>query len=274
MTSEVDLDAYFQRIGYSGSRSATLDTLAAIHSRHAQTIPFENINPLLGWPVRLDPQSLQRKLVRDKRGGYCFEHNLLLSGVLQQLGFQVTWLAARVLWSVPEDAETARSHMLLMIDIDGRSYVADVGFGGLTLTAPLRLQSQIEQRTPHEVFRLSSLDDSFLMEAKIGDTWKSLYRFDLQAQLLIDYEVTNWYLSTYPSSPFVTNLIAARPGIDCRYALRNNELVFHYIDGRTERRLLTQVAELRETLAQAIGLSLPETPELSAVLQRVTASVM
>src|SRR5262245_7124405 len=146
MTPRVDVDAYFERIGYRGLRSASVDTLAEIHLRHAQTIPFENLNPFLRWTVRLDLQSPQQKLVRHKRGGYCFEHNLLLSHVLRELGFQVRGLAARVRWNVPEDTLTARGHMLLLLDLGDRPYVADVGFGGLTLTAPLRLEVDVEKR--------------------------------------------------------------------------------------------------------------------------------
>src|SRR5262249_15051302 len=86
----IDLNAYFDRIGYSGARTPTLDTLRAVVLRHTEAIPFENLDPLLRRPVRLDAASLQRKLVRDGRGGYCFEHNLLLRHALEGLGFAVT----------------------------------------------------------------------------------------------------------------------------------------------------------------------------------------
>jgi N-hydroxyarylamine O-acetyltransferase len=268
MTS-LDVDAYFERIGCSGSGSANLDTLAAIHLRHAQTIPFENLNPLLRWPVRLDAHSLQQKLVRDGRGGYCFEQNLLLSHILNQLGFHVRGLTARVLWNVPEGTVTPRGHMLLLIDLAGRPYIADVGFGGLTLTAPLRLVLDIEQSTPHEPFRLIRSGDGFVMQAKIASTWRSLYQFDLQPQFLPDYEVTNWYLSNHPSSHFVTGLIAARADRDRRYALRGNELAIHRTNGDNERHVLTSVDALREALEDTFRLILPDGPELNLALQRV-----
>jgi N-hydroxyarylamine O-acetyltransferase len=266
----IDLDAYFERIGYAGPRSVSVDTLAAIHLQHPQAIPFENLNPLLRWPVRLDARSLQQKLVRDGRGGYCYEHNLLLSHALQQLGFRVRWLAARVLWNVPEGTVRPRSHMLLLIDLDDRRYVADVGFGGLTLTAPLRLQVDIEQHTPHELFRLIASGDGFVMQAKCGDSWRSLYAFDLQEQLLADYEVVNWYLCNNPSSHFVTGLVAARPDRECRYALRGNELTVHHVNGGTERRLLTSADELRAALEETFRVTLPEGLELHAALERAT----
>src|SRR4249920_3430118 len=97
------LDEYFQRIGHTGPRSPTLDTLRALHLRHTTTIAFENLSPLLGWPVHLDIESLHQKLVRDGRGGYCFEQNLLFSHALRALGFRVAGLAARVLWNTTDD---------------------------------------------------------------------------------------------------------------------------------------------------------------------------
>jgi len=271
MTTRIDLDAYFQRIGYTGEWQATLDTLRAIHVRHAETIAFENLNPLLKWPVRLDAPSLQQKLVRAGRGGYCFEQNLLLSHVLAGVGFEVNGLAARVLWGAPEGAITARGHMLLRVDLDGTSYVADVGFGVLTLTAPLLLEPDIEQGTPHETFRLTRAGQDFVMQVKLGGTWKPLYRFDLQEQFLPDYEVTNWYLSNHPESHFVNGLIAARPAPDRRYALRNNELAVHHLNGNTERRVLATATELRAALEGPFRLILPDAPELNAALGRLAA---
>ena len=269
MTAAIDLDAYFERIGYSGGRAPTLETLQAIHVRHPQAIPFENLNPLLGRPVRLDAASLQQKLVLDGRGGYCFEHNLLLSHALRGLGFQVTELAARVLWNAPPDAVRPRSHMLLRVDLDSGQYIADVGFGGLTLTGPLRLQPDTEQATPHESFRLLRAKEAFVMQARIGEAWKPLYRFSLEEQLLADYEVTNWYLSNHPASQFVTGLMAARPEPDRRYALRNNQLAVHHRSGHTEQRTLTSAAEMKETLERAFHVRLTDLPELDQALARL-----
>ena len=148
MTPAFDLDAYFNRIGYSGERSPTLETLRGIHIHHTETIPFENLNPVLGWPVHLDAVSLQQKLIHSRRGGYCYEQNLLLRHALETIGFNVIGLAARVSWNTSEGEVLPRTHMLLRIDLDGQAYIADVGFGGQTLTAPLRLELEIEQSTP------------------------------------------------------------------------------------------------------------------------------
>jgi N-hydroxyarylamine O-acetyltransferase len=271
MKTGFDLDAYCDRIGYNGSRVPTLDTLQAIQVAHVQRIPFENLNPLLGWPVHLDTVSLQNKLVRDGRGGYCFEQNLLLSAALTTIGFHVIGLAARVLWNAPHSVVTPRDHMLLLIDLDDEAYVADVGFGGSTPTAPLRLQPGIEQATPHEPFRLIRRGETFVMEAKIGTRWQALYRFELQEQFLPDYEVTNWYVSTHPDSHFVTGLSAARADSNVRFALRNNELAIHRLNGETERHRLASADELLDTLGDVFRLTLPAAPELRSAVERLVA---
>jgi N-hydroxyarylamine O-acetyltransferase len=265
----MNLDAYFTRVGFNGARTPTLHTLRELHLAHAQSIAFENLNPLLGWRVALDLPSLEDKLVRSRRGGYCFEQNGLLAAALRELGFSVTGLAARVVWNAPsEDAIRARSHMLLKIDLDGESHIADVGFGGSTLTTPIRLVAGVEQSTAHERFRLMPLDGGFKLQALIGGAWKSLYRFDLQPQFDVDYEVYNHYTSTYPTSHFRSMLVAALPFPGGRYALSNNQLSIHHIDAPSERRVLGSVGEVRQVLESVFGLQLPAAAELDGALAR------
>lgn len=270
MPSEFALDAYLARIGYTGPRTATLDTLQAVHALHPAAIPFENLNPLLGWPVSLEVQTLQAKLVADGRGGWCFEHNTLLRHGLEALGFSVTSLAARVLWNAsPGSSLGPRSHMLLLVDLGGLMYLADVGFGGNVLTAPLRLQPHITQSTPHEPHRLLPLENGFVLEASWGGEWKPLYRFTLEPQFPADYEVSNWYLCHHPGSLFRQVLMTARVTADGRYALRNNTLSIHR-KGGTEKRILADAAALRSSLENDFALQLPESPELAALLDRLS----
>ena len=281
-----DLEAYFQRIGYAGPRTATLDTLAALHRLHPQAIPFENLDTLLKRPVVLDAAAFERKMLSGGRGGWCFEHNLLLAGVLETLGFGVTGYAARVLWGVPEGVTRARTHMLLGVEcpgagpgadpgVGGRSrdgadtFIADVGFGGLTLTGPLRLVMGIEQTTPHETFRLVEAGSSgFVLEILLRDGWKPVYSFDRQPQVLADYELSNWYLCNFPESPFMKNLMVARVTPDRRYALFNNRLSTHYLNGATEQATLGTVEALRGVLERELQIVLPDEAKLEAVLAR------
>ena len=271
MQNDFDLAAYFARIGYSGPATAQLETLCELHRLHPQAIPFENLNLLLQWPIRLDARSLQDKLVKQRRGGYCYEHNLLLKHVLERIGFRVTGLAARVLLNQPEDAVRARTHMLLQIDLEDAIWIADVGFGGMTLTAPLRLLEQVPQPTPHEPFRLTRMAGDYALQAEVRGAWRTLYRFDLQEQVLPDYELASWYLSNHPESRFVVNLIAARTEPQRRYALLNNELAIHELNHESVRRPLTSVAALRETLRETFRIDVPQSAELDAKFAAITS---
>jgi N-hydroxyarylamine O-acetyltransferase len=264
------LDAYLARIGYTGPRTATIDTLEAVHALHPAAIPFENLNPLLGWPVSLDVDSLQAKLVAGGRGGWCFEHNTLLRHALEALGFSVTSLAARVLWNAPPNSPIGpRSHMLLLVDLGGRLYLTDVGFGGNVLTAPLRLEPHITQTTPHEPHRLLPLENGFVLEFAVGGEWKPLYRFTMEPQFPADYEVSNWHLCHHPSSFFRQLLMGARATKDGRYALRNNTLAIHR-NNKTEKLTLADAATLRSSLENDFGIQLPESTELTAMLERIS----
>jgi len=277
----MNLDAYFARVGFTGARAPTLDTLRELHLAHAQAIAFENLNPLLGWPVPLDLTSVEDKLVRAGRGGYCFEHNALFGTALRELGFEVTGLAARVIWNAPEDAVRPRGHMLLKVMVDAEPFIADVGFGGQTLTTPLRLVENVEQLTPHEPFRLIAAEPAgpafnpfgtdLKLQSLVGGAWKSLYRFDLQPQQPPDYEVANYYLSTHPASHFRTGLMAARPMPGRRYALANNQLTVHHLNGPSERQVLKSVGEVKEALATHFDLTVPDTPALDVALARACA---
>ena len=272
MPSAFDLDAYLHRIGYGGPRSATLETLTSLHALHPAAIPFENLNPLLGWPVALDADALQAKLVAGARGGWCFEQNFLFRHALEAMGFSVTPLAARVVWNAPPGTPIGpRSHMLLLVDLADAPYIADVGFGGNVLTTPLRLEPHTVQPTAHEPHRLSPLDNGFVLESCLNCEWKPFYRFTLEPQFPSDYEVSNWYLCHHPSSFFRYTLLCARAAPDRRYALRNNSLAIHR-DGQTEKRILADAAALRSCLETDFGIRLPESPELSAALERISQS--
>jgi N-hydroxyarylamine O-acetyltransferase len=265
-----DLNSYFQRIGYTdGPRVPTLDTLRALHLHHAQAIAFENLDSLSGHTVQLDLSCLEDKLVHGGRGGYCYEHNLLFSHVLRELGFRVTGLAARVLWNAPQGAINARTHMLLRVDIGTDPYIADVGFGVQTLTGPLRLVTDIVQPTPHEPYRIITVDGDFVLQTPARGTWRSLYRFDLQQHVQVDYEVSSWYLCNHPQSPFVTNLMMGRPVPGGRYGLFNNQLTIHPLNGHTEQRRLGSADEIRAALQSHFGLKVPVDPSLDAALARV-----
>ena len=265
----VDTEAYFVRIHYSGDRTPNLSTLEHIHSLHPKHIPFENLNPLLRIPVKLDLASLSDKMLMHRRGGYCFEHNLLLKAVLESIGFSVRGLAARVLWNQPTDVITARSHMVLLVDVGSDKYIADVGFGGMTLTRPLLLGTDDPQETTHENYRLVDHHGDYRLEVHLRGEWKALYRFDLTEQHPIDYQVSSWYLSNNPESHFVTGIVAARVDEGIRHALRNAEYSLHRLQGETEKRLITSVEQLEEVLNDVFNIEIPEAPHRFETFERI-----
>ena len=272
--TSIDLAAYFERIGFSGpARPApTLDTLRALHLLHPQTIPFENLDVLIGRPVRLDLESVQRKLVESRRGGYCYEHNLLFRSVLQTLGFRVRSFAGRVLWGRDAPEMPARTHMLLLVDLDEGTFLTDVGFGGMTLSAPLALQTGLEQITPHGAFRLDDAGGeppAYILQALVNGAWTRVYRFDIDPQYDADYEMTNYFVSAYPQSIFLHNLLAARLAPGKRFGLFNRRFSAHDEREGSDHRELDSVADLRRVLENELGIRLPDDPGLDAALARL-----
>lgn len=269
--SGVDIDAYFERIGFSGSIAPTLETLQQLHALHPAAIPFENLDPLLGVPVRLEHKNLEQKLLFDRRGGYCLEHNLLFKALLEDLDYKVKALGATVLWNMPEGSDRPPTHMALAVEVAGSTFLCDVGFGRLTLTSPLRLRTEVEQETPHETFRLLSEPDQpeWQLEGRVGDDWRALYKFTLEERGFDDFQAMNDYLSSDPG--FRENLAAARSEKGRRLGLRNGRFSTHVTGEPSQSRMLGSVAELRDVLTGAFGINLPNTDRLDPALEAVLA---
>ena len=253
-----DLAAYFARIGYSGPRTATLATLNGIVSAHAQTIPFENLDVLLGRGINLDPAVVEQKLVHQKRGGYCFEQNTLLLHVLTALGYRVAPISARVRWQKPRDQIATRTHVFLRVELDGESWLADVGVGSNSLTSAIRLLAGAEQATPHEPRRLVREGPLWIHQTCHGGEWLDVCEFTLEEMPPIDREVANWFTSAHPQSHFRNRLIAARAAPDGRrLAVLNNEFIVRHADGRADKRIIASADELLAILAENFGLHFP-----------------
>lgn len=262
----MDLKAYFERIGYTKTPKVDFETLSELHRLHTSSISFENLNPFTYKEVPLDLESLERKMVQGMRGGYCFEQNILFSSALKEIGFKFKWLGARVLWNQAEDLITRRSHMLFLVDLENETYLADVGFGGMTLTTPIKFKTDIVQKTTHEDFRIKNLEEDLILQAHVGGEWKTIYRFDLTTQHLIDYEVANYYLYTNPTSHFRNMLIVAKPFEEGRLALSNNQFTTHWKGGKSEKVLLKSVDEIRHVLTEKFGIRLDNVSDLDSHL--------
>jgi N-hydroxyarylamine O-acetyltransferase len=199
-----DLDAYLARIGLHGRPS-----IAEVHRAHVTSIPFENLDPHCGIPVSLAPEDLERKLVSERRGGYCFEQNLLLKAALEALGAEVDLLLARVRIGAPSGGVRPRSHLVLRVRADGASWHADVGFGLGSLLEPIPFGAGAEHLQSGWRFRVVEEGPELLLQEAEGDGWLDLYGFVPHPVPFVDLETSNWFTSTYPRSPFVTGLIVS-----------------------------------------------------------------
>lgn len=253
----MDLAAYLARIGHAapeGGWTPDAPTLAALHLAHATSIPFENLDVLAGRPIRLDLDALQAKLVGGRRGGYCFEHNRLFAAVLENLGYRVRRLAARVRHRATRILP--RTHMLLLVDTEDGTWVADVGFGGEGLMLPVPFGRGAVSSQFAWSYRVGAEGPGWVMQARRGNAWEDLYAFTLEPQEDADFEMANHYVSTHPDSRFVQTLTVQLPTPTCRWTLRNRELV-QDTGRRSETRRLGDEAEVRGVLANLFGLTLP-----------------
>jgi N-hydroxyarylamine O-acetyltransferase len=199
-----DLAAYFERIGASGQPD-----VAEIHRSHVAAVPFENLDPHRGLPISLEPTALFDKLVTRGRGGYCFEHNLLLAAALEELGARVEPMLARVrLGASPGDVRP-RSHLVLKVHTDDGAYQADVGFGAGTLIEPIPFGPDGIHEQGGWRFRVVEDREELVLQTEDGEVWRDLYGFRPEPVPRVDIETSNWFTCTHPRSPFVTGLIAS-----------------------------------------------------------------
>lgn len=259
MSSDFRFSDYLTRIGHDGALQPDLATLTALHRAHVDKIPFEGLDPLLGRPVELDAASIQDKLLDRGRGGYCFEQNALFKAALETIGFKVTGLGARVRWMAPPESPLGpKTHMLLKVDLADGPYLADVGFGACLLDSPLRLITDVEQRTAMGTYRLTEADGLFALSARRAADWRTMYVFDLQPQLQSDYELGSWFTATSPLAPFSRMLIMERLAGDRRYKLVNRRLIVETADGEVDsERLIESSDDLRQVLGEHFGMQPP-----------------
>lgn len=277
-----DRAAYFGRIGYAGEPEPTLETLTALVAAHNRCIPFENLDPVMGLPIfDLSPAALTDKLVRRRRGGYCYEHNNLIGYALSDLGFGVDRLIGRVVWMDPAGVDGpphSETHQVLAVRIPGADgtdlgpYLVDVGFGGQTLSSPIRLAVGDIQQTRHEPYRLRTHARGCLLEALVAGTWQPLYIFSTEPRPLIDSQVGSWYVSTHPESIFVVGLSAALVTDEARWNLRGRNLAIHHRGGGTERIRFDTAAQVCGELTDRFGIDLSGLGDVEARIARVLDS--
>lgn len=197
----LNLDAYLERLGLGANPS-----IAEVHRAHIAAIPFENLDPHRGVAVELDLQSLQRKLIEQHRGGYCFEHNTLLRAALEAMGAGVEAMLARVRWNFPAGHVNGLTHMVLRVTLDGVVWLADVGFGGGTLLEPIPFGPGGPYEQSGWLYRVIEEGDELVLQLDTAAGWRDVYAFLPRRVEPIDIELGNWWMSTHPSSGFVKGL--------------------------------------------------------------------
>ncbi len=258
----LDLDAYLERIGYAGERRPGPEVLEALHSAHVLAIPFENIDVRLGRPIGLDLESLQAKLVRRRRGGYCFEHNTLFSTGLRALGFEVTTLEARVR---PREVKAVlpRTHMTLLVSIEGTDVLADVGFGGMGPLRPVPLDGTVSEQ-PGGGYRVVREEGEVrALQCRWRGEWNDLYAFTLTPALPVDYVMASHFTSTHPSSGFVQTLTVQRNERGTRHMLRGRSYMVRADDEEVVREVSDD--ELPTLLRERFGLDTSDQEALQAL---------
>ncbi|MDA3648965.1 arylamine N-acetyltransferase [Saccharopolyspora indica] len=248
---EVDLEGYLERIGHPAVPGPSAAALRSLHEAHVQTIPFENIDVLLGQGPGIELATIYDKLVRRRRGGYCFEHGLLFAAVLEKLGFDVERRMARV----EPDGSGYRTHMVLRVRVEGADYLADVGFGaGVLSPMPFEDGAVVDQAGwPHRLVRNGPL---WNLEKAGADGWEVLHASDELPQRFTDYEVANHYVATHPHSPFVAKPVVYRLAPGVSRGLVGDKLTVERASGERE---VTEVTpgRLREVLRD-LGVELSE----------------
>ena len=260
----LDLEGYLARLGLAGAPVEDAeDVVRRLHRAHVAAIPFENLDVVLGRGIALDLEAVQAKLVRRRRGGYCFEHTVLYAAALERLGHRAERLTARV----RPDTGGSRTHQLVAVEYRGRWWISDVGFGG-NLLEPLPL-AETTVRQGGWTYRLVRRDARWRLELQQADGWLGLYEFTTEPAHPVDLEIANHYTSTHPRSPFVGQLVVFDIDEARRRLLKDHELTTEYSGGHREREHLS-TGQVLQALAGTFGLHL-EAAERQALADHLDA---
>jgi N-hydroxyarylamine O-acetyltransferase len=261
------LDLYFERIGYCQSPLVNLQTLRDLHLLHLQNIPYENIDVFCHQGVKLDPETLTRKILLRQRGGYCFEQNGLFFLALTELGFKCHANMARVHRNRPQPG--GRTHHINLVELEGQTWVCDVGFGGSGFRQPLMLQADVEFEQLGEIYRLhESEEHGFYLQKKIQEEWQPLYTFKVERALPIDLDMANFYTSNSSDHVFRDAIIGTKMTAQGRVTLSDHTFkVFDLTEGTLEKETVTDFATYLRNLKKHLGVQLNETEEASLKLR-------
>ncbi len=261
----MDLATYLERIEHSDPVRPTLECFRSVHRHHVQSIPYEDLDVQLGRPLDLDPERIRRKLIVDRRGGWCYEMNGLLGWALAEIGFDVTRMTGGVMRSERGD-DAYGNHLVLRVDLDGESWIADAGLGdALFEPIPLREGEHIQNG---RTYKLSQLDaDTWRFENHEGRQPPTMDFINAPADESL-FEQTSSELQTAQDSIFVQNLMCFRCRPDGGVDMLLGRVHADFTSGPPRKRLLKDAVEFRQVLEQVFGL---QEPEMSGLWDKVVA---
>jgi len=268
----MNLEKYLQRIRHEGSIACDLSALRSIVFAHATSIPFESLDPVSGVAVSLDINAIFDKLVRRRRGGYCFEQNALLAAALREVGFSVDELSARVTYNTPAGVTPPRTHVFLAVTIDDTRWLADCGLGGSTPTGLMELDRiGDEQPMLGETRRIVPINGrlvpTLVQQVRHGDDWNDVCEFTGETMPKIDQEMGNWWTSTHPESKFRKKIIVALVNRDgTRQSIVNNEFLHRRSAEILERIEIMSRDQLGDLLRERFGIELSLPADVSVLV--------
>lgn len=257
----MDASLYLARIGMTAPIKPDAQTLRELHRAHMQSVPFENLDIARKRPIRLTPEALWKKIIVEGRGGFCYELNGLFAWLLRELGYQVTFLNARV-FTPHGGVGIDFDHLALLVDIpngEGR-WLVDVGFGDSFLE-PLPFEERGEQVQGVRAYRLEETPDGYITWQRDYDgRWARQYLFDLQPRTFPrDYEPACLYHQTSPDSSFTRRQIISRATPEGRVSLEERRLILTEHGQRREYPVADSQEYLRY-LQQYFEITLSEEP--------------
>lgn len=257
MPTTFHVEEYLKRINFTGPCEPTLDTLNKIMFCHATSVPFENLDVLLGLDFQIDFESVFDKIVTRRRGGYCFEQNNMLCALLSVMGFSVRAVGGRFRWQRERSFDPARTHMQVLADIDGAQYLVDVSLGLPSLTRAVKFVLGEVQETSHDKRRIiqhSPVSYLHQLAMEPDGEWLDVCEFTLDVMPPADCEMGHWYCKTHPKSNLIGRLIIAMATPEGRLWVLNDSVVLRHHDGRKDSEPINSADELLNVLASRFGL--------------------
>lgn len=203
--SNFSLLNYLRRISFHGETRPDLITLTALMGAQLQSVPFENTEVQAGRIPSLIPEEITTKIVTNNRGGYCYEVNGLFAMALTTIGFEWYFAGARPMF-YPE--RRPKTHMVVIVMIEGENYLCDTGFGGYGLREPLKVIDAVEMEQNGDRFRLELMDGEYVLKTLVAGTWTPQYGFALIPQEWIEFSLANHFNATHPDTIFTQKKLA------------------------------------------------------------------